>query len=246
VLDKDTVLYALGLDVLDGEKMELEGVGVNEYYMAQYKAARAATMKYSADKETTSATIDYITREETGKEEEPFDMTPVLDYIKKAVAATDSVQVYETSYECSTEDWEGTVDALWLVTGKDRSRDGITKGHLYVFPEANSRSIQAGLTRYVKDNYLRKDKRCNQKFRLKMYHVYTGDMLVLWPSPLMTADVKSNLLYSAMSQDGKFHILVIDEIRGAFLLPTGWKHIIRFQDHKAEYIPGTENRDAWD
>ncbi|MBP5753713.1 MAG: hypothetical protein J6W60_12795 [Treponema sp.] len=245
VLDKDTVLYALGLDVLDGEKMELEGVGVNEYYMAQYKAARAATMKYRADKETTSATIDYITREETGKEEEPFDMTPVLDYIKKAVAATDSVQVYETSYECSAEDWD-TANALWLITGKDRSRDGITKGHLYVFPKAESQHIQYELTAYVKDNYLNKHTRCNQKFCLRMYHVFTGDMLVLLPYPLMMGEIKSNLLYSGMSQDGKFHILVIDEVNGAFLLPSGWKHIIRFQDHKPEYIPGTENREYWD
>ena len=51
---------------------------------------------------------------------------------------------------------------------------------------------------------------------------------------------------SALSEDGKFHILIIDKVDGAFLLPSGWKHIIRFQDHKPEYIPGTENREYWD
>jgi hypothetical protein len=246
VMDKDTVLYALGLDALDGEKIELEGVGSNDYlFMAHYKAARAATMKYRADKEGVAATIEYIVREETGKEEEPLDMTPIMDFIKKKVADTDSVQVYETSYECSAEDWN-TVHAIILVRGKEDSRDGITKGHLYVFPEADSRHIQDEFTRYVKDKYLSKYGRCNQKFTIFMDHTYTGETLNIWPSPLMTGEIRSNLLYSGLSQDGKFHILVLDECHGAFFLPSSWKHLIRFQNHKPEYIPGTENRDEWD
>ena len=245
VMDKDTVLYALGLDALDGEKIELEGVGSNDYlFMAHYKAARAATMKYRADKEKVAATIEYIIREETGKEEKPFDMTPIMDFINKKVADTDSAQVYETAYECSAEDWN-TVKAIWLV-GTEDLRDGITKGHLYVFPEADSRLIQDEFTRYVKDKYLSKYGRCNQKFRISMDHTYTGETLEIWPSPLMTGEIKSNFLYSGLSQDGKFHILVIDEIRGAFFIPSSWKHLIRFQNHKAEYIPGTENREYWD
>ena len=253
VLDKDTVLYALGLDVLEGEKMELEGLGINEYYMAEYKAARAATMKYNANKATTSATIEYITREETGRKEEPFDMTPIMTFIKKKVEETDSVQVYETSYECTAEDWDSS-SAIILCSAKDHSRDGITKGHLYVFPETESRRIQTEFTEHVKSNYLGNYlgtlSHPNQKFRLSMSRVYSGDKLDIgdksWPFGLMTEPVKPNLLYSGLSRDGKFHILVINEIRGAYLLPSGWKHILRFQNHKPEYIPGTENRDAWD
>lgn len=244
-LDKDTVLYALGLDVLEGEKMELEGLGNYEFFNAQYKAARAATMKYRADKEGVAATIEYIVREETGKEEEPLDMTPIMDFIKKKVADTDSVQVYETSYECSAEDWN-PVHAIILVRGKEDSCDGITKGHLYVFPEKDSRCIQAEFTEFVKSYYLTNRSHHNQKFRISMYQIYTGETLNIWPSPLMTGEIRSNLLYSGLSQDGKFHILVLDEVYGALFLPAGWKHILRFQNHKPEYIPGTENRDEWD
>ena len=248
-LDKDTVLYALGLDVLEGEKMELEGLGNYEFFNAQYKAARAATMKYDARKDEHDMRIEYITREETDQEEEPFDMTPIMEFIKKTMTETDSVQVYETSYECTAEDLN-TVDAIIFSSAKDHSRDGITKGHLYVFPEKDSRCIQAEFTEFVKSYYLTNRSHHNQKFRISMYQIYTGENLEIgdfhWSYGLKTEPVKLNLLYSAMSQDGKFHILVLDEVYGALFLPAGWKHILRFQNHKPEYIPGTENRDEWD
>lgn len=54
VLDKDTVVYALALDGMDGERIELQGVGSYEDYFVGFKAARAATLKVKGTKDRKS------------------------------------------------------------------------------------------------------------------------------------------------------------------------------------------------
>jgi len=98
VLDKDTVVYALALDGMDGERIELQGVGSYQDYSVGYQAARAATLTVKGTKQYSMWQMQYITREEKGREE-PFNTHPLNDFIKRKMENVDSVKVYETSYE---------------------------------------------------------------------------------------------------------------------------------------------------
>ena len=104
---KDTVLYALALEGMDGERIELQGTGNNEYMFAGYKAARAATLKVNTNKTCSEWMMKYITREETKFQEEPFNMRPLTDFIKRMMENIDSIKVYETCYEVTSEDFGG-------------------------------------------------------------------------------------------------------------------------------------------
>ena len=50
MLDKDTVVYALALDGMDGERIELEGADSYQDHSVGFKAARAATLKVNGAK----------------------------------------------------------------------------------------------------------------------------------------------------------------------------------------------------
>ena len=102
VLDKDSIVYALALDLLEGERLELYG---KDSYHALFKAARAATLHYEGDKEHIFITVEHIVREERGKAE-PYDDRPITKFIKQTVETTDSVKAYEVSYDLTEEDYK--------------------------------------------------------------------------------------------------------------------------------------------
>ena len=250
-LDKDSVLYALGLDVLEGEKMNLEGQGGDyEYYNVHYNGARAATMRYTADKESYTMDIDYITREETGKEAEPLDMKPIMDFIKKKMAESDSVQVYEVSYECSGDD----CDQIPFCAGSKASADscgGITTGHLYVFPpthaEKKATQIAQEFVERMKNAYI--NSRPNQTFWIDIFNNGIIDcMMIREENPVYsnTEPVPVKHVYAEMALDGRFCILIIDSILGDYFIPHAWKYVLRLKDHKLEYLPGVEEKKYYD
>jgi len=249
VMDKDTVLYALALDGLDGEKMRLEGTGGNEYWNVGFKAARAATLRFHATKEFDVANIEYITREETGEKEVPFDMRPLNEFIKSLVDRTDSAKVYETHYEYDAGDVKnrGAMGRCCL-TNEDESIDtfeGITKGHLYVIPEYEAKYAEEELVRCIRNTYIVSNP--NQRFEYEVSDThqgkYEGKRLRIsskweWPRFFKSKTVKAQELFASVSVDGNFCILVVDEVTGGYGIPSDWMHTRRIKDHKAELIPG--------
>ena len=245
-MHKDTVLYALALDGMDGERIELEGAGRNEFYVAGYKAARAATLTMNGEKNYTQWSMKYITREETKYGEDPFNMRPLDDFIKNLMETVDSVKVYETCYEVTSEDFGGNPSLVGEGSpDEENTYCGKTTGRLYVVPESSAKEVQEGLNFTVRNDYLGLNP--NQQF----YMVSTEKELIIGSNEerhYSTATTyKHKNLYSEMSVDGHFYILVLDETTGAFALPRCWKHIIRIKDHKEELIPGGHkpNKDGW-
>ena len=230
VLDKDTVLYALALDGMDGERIELEGVGSYQDYFVGYKAARAATLRVKGAKDYSEWQMQYITREEKGQEE-PFNMRPLTDFIKRMIENVDSVKVYETSYEVTHEDWDGNPSLVGeAAPDEEHTFCGKTTGHLYVIPEASADDVEKGLRICVTNDYLGLNP--NQQFFIDM----SDHELVVGNNKPMTFSinetVKHQSLYAQKSHDGHFYILVLDETTGAFCIPRCWKHIIQIKDHK--------------
>lgn len=236
VLDKDTVVYALALDGMDGERIELQGVGSYQDYSVGFKAARAATLKVKSTKQYSECLMQYITREEKGQEA-PFNMRPLNDFIKRMMENVDSVKVYETSYEMTYEDLDGNPSLVGeAAPDEERTWSGKTTGHLYVVPESAAKDVEEGLRFCVKNDYL--GLHPSQRFFIQM----NGKELVIGSNEPHTFSinetVKHQSLYSERSVDGHFYILVLDETTGAFCLPRCWKHIIRIKDHKEYLIPG--------
>lgn len=247
-LDKDTVLYALALEGMDGERIELEGSGhSSEYYTAGYKAARAATLRVNGEKNFTEWMMKHITREETKQSEAPFNMRPLTDFIKKIVEEIDSVKVYETCYEVTREDFDGNPSLVGeCYPDEEHTYCGKTTGRLYVVPESSAKEVLELLRFTVMNDYVGLNP--HQKF----YIVSTEKELIVGNGEerhYSTAQpYKHEDLYSEMSADGHFYILVLDETTGTFVLPRCWKHIIRIKDHKEELIPGSHekpNKDGW-
>ena len=245
VLDKDTVLYALALDGMDGERIELEGVGSYQDYFVGYKAARAATLRVKGAKGYSGWQMQYITREEKEREV-PFNMRPLTDFIKNLVENVDSVKVYETSYEVTHEDFDGNPSLVGeAAPDEEHTFCGKTTGHLYVVPESAAKDIEEGLRLCVKNDYLGLNP--NQKFFIQMDE---KGLVIGRNEPLtfsINETVKHQLLYAERSVDGHFYILVLDETTGAYCLPRCWKHIIQIKDHKEILIPGGHqpNKDGW-
>lgn len=245
VLDKDTVLYALALDGMDGERIELEGVGSYQDFFVGYKAARAATLRVRSTKNFSEWGMQYITREEKGREE-PFNMRPLNDFIKRMMENVDSVKVYETSYEVTHEDFGGNPSLVGeCAPDEEHTYNGKTTGHLYVVPESAAKDVEEGLWFCVKNDYLGLNP--NQQFFLVMSD---HELVVGKSSPetfSINKTVKHQLLYAQKSCDGHFYILVLDETTGAFCIPRCWKHIIQIKDHKEYLLPGAHepNKDGW-
>lgn len=245
VLDKDTVVYALALDGMEGERIELEGVGSYQDYFVGYKAARAATLKVKGTKQYSEWQMQYITREEKGREE-PFNMRPLDDFIKNLMENVDSVKVYETSYEITHEDLGGNPSLVGeFAPDEEGTYSGKTTGHLYVVPESAAKDVEEGLRFCVKNDYLGLNP--NQKFFITMDE---KELVIGRNEPLtfsINETVKHQQLYAQRSVDGHFYILVLDETTGAYCLPRCWKHIIQIKDHKEILIPGAHkpNKDGW-
>lgn len=248
VMNKDTVLYALALDGMDGEKMRLEGTGKDEYWNVGFKAARAATMRFHATEEYDVAEVEYITREETGEKEIPFDMHPLNDFIKGLVDRTDSAKVYETYYEYTVVDVKnrGSMGRCCL-TNEDESIDtfeGITKAHLYIIPEYEAQYAEEELIQCIRNNYIVSNP--SQRFEYEICDTrqgkYEGKHLRIsskweWPLFFKSKTVKVKELYASVSVEGNFCILVVDEVTGGYGIPLDWMHTLRIKEHKAELIP---------
>ena len=244
VLDKDTVVYALALNGMDGERIELEGLGSYEDYAIGYKAARAATLNVKANKRSSVVAVEYITREEKGRAE-PFEMRPLNDFIERMVKEVDSVKVYETSYEITKEDWEGNPPLVGEILIDGGIFSGKTTGHLYVVPESAAEDVEKALRLCVENEYLRLHP--NQDFVIVMREkgLFVGKKGI--DTYFVNKTAQHQPLYAERSVDGHFYILVIDEVTGAFCIPRCWKHIIRIKDHKEYLIPGGHkpNKDGW-
>ena len=245
VLDKDTVVYALALDGMDGERIELQGVDSYQDYSVGYQAARAATLKVKGTKQYSMWQMQYITREEKGREE-PFNMRPLNDFIKRMMENVDSVKVYETSYEMTHEDLGGNPSIVGeFAPDEDGTYSGKTTGHLYVVPESAAKDVEEGLRFCVNNDYLGLNP--NQKFFITMDE---KGLAIGRNEPhtfSINETVKHQSLHAERSVDGHFYILVLDETTGAYCLPRCWKHIIRIKDHKEILIPGAHkpNKDGW-
>lgn len=245
MLDKDTVVYALALDGMDGERIELEGADSYQDHSVGFKAARAATLKVNGAKQDSQWQMQYITREEKGREE-PFNMRPLTDFIKRMMENVDSVKVYETSYEVTHEDFVGNPSlAGYTAPDKEHTYSGKTTGHLYVVPEKSAKDAEEGLRFCVKNDYLGLNP--NQKFFIQMDE---KGLVIGRNEPLtysINETVKHQSLHAERSVDGHFYILILDETTGAYCLPRCWKHIIQIKDHKEILIPGGHqpNKDGW-
>lgn len=243
VLDKDTVLYALALDGMDGERIELKDT--DNYYSVGYKAARAATLRVKGTKRYSEWQMQHIIREEKGREE-PFNMRPLNDFIKRMMENVDSVKVYDTSYEVTEEDWRGNPSLVGeSMIDEECTLSGKTTGRLYVVPEASADGVEQGLRFCVSNDYLGLNP--NQQFFIVMSD---HELVVGKSSPetfSINKTVKHQLLYAQKSCDGHFYILVLDETTGAFCIPRCWKHIIQIKDHKEYLLPGAHepNKDGW-
>ena len=166
VLDKDTVVYALALDGMDGERIELQGADSYQDFFLGFKAARAATLKVKGTKQYSEWQMQYITREEKGREA-PFNMRPLTDFIKNLMENVDSVKVYETSYEITHEDLGGNPSLVGeFAPDKEGTYSGKTTGRLYVVPEKSAKDVEEGLRFCVKNDYLGLNP--NQKFFITM------------------------------------------------------------------------------
>ena len=189
--------------------------------------------------------MQYITREEKGREE-PFNMRPLNDFIKRMVENVDSVKVYETSYEVTHEDFGGNPSLVGeAAPDEEHTWSGKTTGHLYVVPESAAKDVEEGLRFCVKNDYLGLNP--NQKFFITMDE---KGLVIGNREPRsfsINETVKHQSLYAERSVDGHFYILVLDETTGAYCLPRCWKHIIRIKDHKEYLIPGGHkpNKDGW-
>ena len=240
VADKDSIVYALALDPMEGERIELYG---KDSYHAQFKAARAATLTYEGDREHTFACVEYITREEKGKAE-PYDEQPIIDFIEKVVEPTDSLKKYNVSYEFTAEDY----DKLWgnqpLVTesyyDEEHTLNSKSTGCLYVIPVSKAKDMFRELQFMAQNKYILSHP--NQQFRINT----TPRSVIIrrndpedWPYSSKRTYSHKSLRGFLSDMDKHFYILVIGETVGAFTLPGEWYKVLRVKDHKIEYIPET-------
>ena len=238
VADKDSIVYALALDPMEGERIELYG---KDSYHAQFKAARAATLTYQADREHTFACVEYITREEKGKAE-PYDEQPIIDFIENVVEPTDSLRKYDISYEFTAEDYEKRWGDQPFVTESDYDEEHTlyskSTGRLYVIPVSKAKWMFHELQFMTQDKYILPHP--NQQFRINTtprgITIRRNDPEHLPYSTKRPYRHKS-LRGFLSDMDKHFYILVIDETIGAFTLPGEWYKVLRVKDHKIEKIP---------
>ena len=235
VLDKDSIVYALALDLLEGERLQLFG---KDSYHALFKAARAATLHYEGDKEHTFITVEHIVREEGGKAE-PYDDRPITKFIKHTLETTNSVKAYEVSYDLTEEDYKAGPQNFdrWMYD-EERTNTSKTKGHLYVVPKSKAKSVLMDLKYMTNNEYVRNHPNM-------LFHLNQGSEFVtiarnnkeLYPYSIKRPYRHKSLHSSLSYQDGCLYILVIDEIIGAYVIPNNWRKILSIKDHKVEYIP---------
>ena len=246
VLDRDTVIYALALEPLEGEKIELQGEGSYEGNGIKYQAARAATLRLKSNKYGTNMQIEYVNRESQSFGKQPFDDRVLKDFIKWVTEEIDSVKVYETSYEYTREDFQGNPNLMAGFPDKNWSFDGKTTGHLYAVPASHAKEVFDALKFRAKNDYVGLNP--NQNFCIT---INDNEICVCEPiefgTTSSTEPTSHKGIMGKLSVDGHFYMLVIDQIIGAYGEPTDWHHVLRIKDHKVEYIPNAHkpNKDGW-
>lgn len=236
VLDKDSIVYALALDLLEGERLELFG---KDSYHAIFRAARAATLHYEGDKEHTFMFVEHVVREEGGKAE-PYDERPIDDFIKRTVETTDSVKAYNTSYEFTAEDYKGNPSLVSeSYYDEECTLYSKSKGRLYVIPVSKAKSVFESMKFMARNEYI--GLHPNQEFVVRqdpsaitVCRKDKEDYPYSTKRPYRHKSIRGYM----NKADGHFYILVLDETIGAFALPWEWYKVLSIKDHKVEYIPG--------
>ena len=245
VLDKDTVLFALALAAMDGERIELKGVGSYEDYSVGYKAARAATMQVKANKQWFDIRVEYITRDEKGREA-PFSDRPLKDFLKNTTEEIDGMKIYETYYEYTFDDFTGNPALMAGLHDGNGSFDGKATGHLYVVPESHAKEVFEALKLTILNDYVGLNP--NQKFTITIRdnEVFVGEAIDGDKCSSTQPNYPKGIM-GKLSVDGHFYMLVIDQFIGAYAEPNHWHHVLSIKDHKAEYIPDVHkpNKDGW-
>lgn len=238
VMNRDSVVYALALDAMDGERIELQGANNNYGYFARFKAARAATMNYQGDNKLVFVHVEYITRDAKGKAE-PFDNRPIDDFIKQTVETTDSMKAYDVSYELTAEDYEGNPSLVSeSYYDEECTLYSKSKGRLYVIPASKAKSVFESLEFMARNEYI--GLHPNQEFV-----VYRNPSAITvcrndkedYPYSTKRPYLHKSIRGYMPLKNGRFYILVLDETIGAFALPWEWHKVLRIKDHKVEYIP---------
>lgn len=235
VLDKDSIVYALALDLLEGERLELFG---KDSYHAIFRAARAATLHYEGDKEHTFMFVEHVVREEGGKAE-PYDDRPIDDFIKRTVETTDSVKAYNTSYEFTAEDYKGNPSLVSeSYYDEECTLYSKSKGRLYVIPVSKAKSVFESMKFMARNEYI--GLHPNQEFvvlqnpsSITVCRKDKEDYPYSTKRPYRHKSIRGYM----NKADGHFYILVLDETIGAFALPWEWHKVLSIKNHKVEYIP---------
>ena len=241
----DSILYALAFEPLEDEEIALQDDDGHAVMGANYKAAKAATLRFTGTEDYSSAMVEYVNREAKGKKK-PFDERPLKDFVKWVKEKIAGVKVYETSYEYTFEDFTSNPALVIGCPVEDlRPYDGKTTGHLYVVPEAHAQEVFDALKSKVEKYYVREHP--NQEFYLNIYNVdevivgKLEDINYRTPQPYYPKELRGKL-----SVDGNFYILVLDQTIGAYGIPNDWHHTIRVKDHKATLVPNAHkpNKDG--
>lgn len=244
VKGNDSIIYALAFEPLDGEEIALQDDDSHIVMGANYKAAKAATLRYTGDERYSMVRVEYVNREAKGKKE-PFDERPLKDFVKWVKEKIAGVKVYETSYEYSFEDFASNPAlVIGLPVEETGSFEGKTTGHLYVVPEARAQQVFDALKTKVETYYV--SEHPNQKFYLTIEEkeINVDERLDGYSG---TQPYCHKGLQGKLSVDGHFYILVLDQTIGAFGYPFDWHHTIRVKDHKATLLPNAHkpNKDGW-
>ncbi|MBO7590251.1 MAG: hypothetical protein J6T05_01520 [Prevotella sp.] len=246
VKGNDSIIYALAFEPLDGEEIALQDDDSHIVMGANYKAAKAATLRYTGDERYSMVGVEYVNREAKGKKD-AFDERPLKDFVKWVKEKIAGVKVYETSYEYTFEDFMTNPALVIGCPVEDlRPYDGKTTGHLYVVPKAHAQEVFDALKSKVEKCYVREHP--NQEFYLKINNVNEvivgklEDINYRAPQPYYPKELRGKL-----SVDGHFYILVLDQTVGAYAIPNDWHHTIRVKDHKATLLPNAHkpNKEGW-
>lgn len=255
----DTVLYAVALKELSGEKSSLrKDFESNQikYYNLQYDAAQVATLRFNSSPNIYDLHVEYITKLPTGKPRKPFTLNILKAELEKYVKM-DSVKTYNVHYKYTDEEIRRS-DSLRVQSiadhwGERRQNletwtwDGETRGHLYVVSPSLASLVGKGMKQKVMFHCM--GSQANESFDLNMYGnpsdsdgkgsgtkdwgLSVRSRCYRWDEPYEVM----HIMYSHI--DGRLSILVIDQIDGAYALPGDWEYCISAVDGKRSYIPGT-------
>ena len=255
----DTVLYAVALKELSGEKSSLRNDFESnniKYYNLQYDAAQVATLRFNSSPSIYDLHVEYVTKIPTGKPRKPFTLKYLKDELEKYVKM-DSVKTYNVHYKYTDEEIRRSdsmrVQSIAEHWGERRQNletrtwDGETRGHLYVVSPSLANLVGNGMKQKVM-NYCM-GIQANESYDLNMYgNLSDSDGKesgpINWGLSVRSRAYRWDEPYEVMHItyhpfDSRLFILVIDQIDGAYALPGNWEYCISAVDGKRTYIPGT-------